>query len=130
MAQTFDLKKIFLEGYGWSKDFKFEIVFSKSGVARIYINNRKTQYTAGGYGYDKVSTVISNMINDLLGVQDYNINIYGNRNGLLSHGVGFESTKESFESIAGNELKQIYSGKESNVYEIKFSQDIITKLKG
>lgn len=25
--QTFDLKKQFTEGYGWNKDFKFEILF-------------------------------------------------------------------------------------------------------
>lgn len=63
---TFNLKEVFNE-YGRNKEFKFEILFSNSGVARIYINDRKTKYVAGGYGYDKVSSVIATMINDLIG---------------------------------------------------------------
>ena len=107
--QTFDLKKQFTEGYGWNKDFKFEIIFSNSGVARIFINDIKTKYTASGYGYDKISSVIATMINDLIGKQPYNFEIYGNSGNykeegetvfLLSGGVGFGSIKESFESIS------------------------------
>src|SRR5574344_90408 len=103
--QTFNLKKQFTEGYGWNKDFKFEIIFSNSGVARIYINDRKTKYTAAGYGYDKISSVIASMVNDLIGKQPYNFEIYGNTGNyrkegetefLLSSGVGFSSIKESF----------------------------------
>ena len=132
--QTFDLNKLFTEGYGWNKDFKFEIIYSNSGVARIYINDRKTKYNASGYGYDKASSVIASMINDLLGEQPYNPTIYGNSGNykkegetefyLSSGGVGFSSIKESFESISGNELNQIYSCKNSNVYEIKFTQEV------
>lgn len=129
--QTFDLKKQFTEGYGWAKDFKFEIIFSNSGTARIYINDRKTKYTASGYGYDKISSVIATMVNDLIGKQPYNSAIYGNTGNYkkecetefyLSSGVGFDSIKDSFESIEGNILNQIYSGKNSNIYEIKFNQ--------
>ena len=131
--QTFDLKKLFYEGFGWTKDFKFEIIFSNSGVARIYINDIKTKYKASGYGYDKVSSVIASMINDLVGAQPYNFEIYGNSGNYkkegetefhLSGGVGFSSIKESFESIAGNKLNQIYSGKKSDIYEIKFNQGL------
>ena len=131
--QKFDLKKLFTEGFGWNKDFKFEIIFSNSGVARIYINDRKTKYNANGYGYDKTSSVIASMINDLLGEQPYNFEIYGNSGNYkkdgetvfhLSSGVNFDSIKKSFESISGNELNQIYSGKNSNVYEIKFTQEV------
>ena len=118
--EKFDLKKVFSD-YGWNKGFKFEIIFSKSGVATIFVGDRKTKYTAGGYGYDKVSSVISNMINDLIGVQPYNKNIYGNINGLLSCGVGFDSIKASFESLEnGYKLNSIYSGSNSSIYEVKF----------
>lgn len=129
--QTFDLKKQFTEGYGWNKDFKFEIIFSNSGVARIYINDRKTKYNATGYDYDKISSVIATMVNDLIGKQPYSSTIYGNTGKYkkegetefyLSSGVGFNSIKNSFESIEGNSLNQIYSGKNSNIYEIKFNQ--------
>ena len=129
--QVFDLKKLFTIGYGWNKDFKFEIIFSNSGVARIFINDKKTKYKAAGYGYDKTSSVIATMINDLIGLQPYNFEIYGNTGNYkkegetkfyLSGGVGFSSIKDSFESISGNELNSIYSGKNSNVYEIKFNQ--------
>ena len=129
--QTFDLKKQFTDGYGWEKGFKFEIIFSNSGVARIYINDRKTKYNATGYGYDKTSSVIASMVNDLIGNQPYNFEIYGNSGNYkkegetefyLSGGVGFSSIKDSFESILGNELTQIYSSKNSNIYEIKFNQ--------
>ena len=131
--QKFDLKKLFTEGFGWTKDFKFEIVFSNSGAARIYINDRKTKYNVAGYGYDKTSSVIASMVNDLLGGQPYNFEIYGNSGNYkkegetefyLSSGVNFDSIKKSFESISGNELNQIYSGKNSNIYEIKFNQEV------
>jgi hypothetical protein len=79
--KTFDLKSVFGEGYGWEKGFKFEIVYSKNGIARIYAGDRKTKYTASGYGYDKKSSVLATMINDLIGVQAYDESIYGNRAG-------------------------------------------------
>lgn len=61
------------------------------------------------------------MINDLIGEQSYNQNIYGNRNGLLSSGVGFDSIKESFESLNnGSKLNKIYSGLNSSVFEVIF----------
>ena len=119
MALIFNLKEVF-NFYGWNNGFKFEIIFSNSGVARIYIGDRKTKYNANGYGYDKVSTVISNMINDLIGVQSYNKNIYGNSDGKLSYGVGFDSIKESFESVENYKQSRIYSGLNSSVYEVKF----------
>ena len=131
--RTFDFKRVFTDKiYGWNKGFKFEITFSNSGTARIYINDRKTKYNASGYGYDKISSVIASMVNDLTGKQPYNFEIYGNSGNykkegetefyLSGGGVGFSSIKESFESITGNELNQIYSGRNSNIYEIKFNQ--------
>lgn len=118
--KTFNIKEEF-NNYGWNTGFKFEITYSKSGVARIYLgSNRKTKYFASGYGYDKESSVIATMINDLLGEQNYNPNIYGNRNGFLSGGTGLSSIKESFESIEGYKLNKIYSGVNSDVYEISF----------
>ena len=128
--KNFNLKELFEDkDYGWNKGFKFEIIFSNSGVARIFINDRKTKYYASGYGYDKTSAVIASMVNDLIGKQPYNFEIYGNGGNykkegetefFLSSGVGFSSIKDSFESIKGNELNQIYSGKNSNIYQIKF----------
>ena len=123
--QTFNLKEVMKKMPEHWNNFKFEIVFSKSGVARIYINDRKTKYNAGGYGYDKISTVIPNMINDIINIQDYDSNIYGNRNGLLSYGVGFSSTKESFESLKGCRLNEIYSGLNSLVYDITFNSELL-----
>ena len=121
---TFNLKKVFNDGYGWEKGFKFEIIWGKTGVARIWINDRKTSYTAGGYGYDKESSVIARMINDLIGKQPYNPNIYGNRDGFLSGGTGLSSIENSFESVNGYKLTKLYSGKDSNVYEIKFNKEV------
>ena len=116
---TYNLKKDFKEF--WSSGFKFEIIYSKSGAARIFVGDRKTKYNAGGYGYCKESSVIAAMINDLIGVQPYNSNIYGNRNGLLFGGVGFSSIKDSFESVVGYKLDKLYSGVNSDVYQIKFN---------
>lgn len=126
--KQWDFKKAFNEKCGWDKGFKFEITFSNSGVARIFIGDRKTKYLVAGYGYDKVSSVIANMINDLIGEQAYNKEVYGNTGNynkdkevyLLSGGVGFGSIKDSFESIEGNKLVSIYSGINSSVYEVTF----------
>lgn len=118
--KTFDLKEARLEYGGWDV-IKFEVVYSNKGVARIYINDRKTKYNAGGYGYCKESSVIAEMVNDLIEVQAYNPEVYGNRNGLLSQGgVGVSSLQESLKSI-GVSLEQIYSGKDSNVYRLDLS---------
>lgn len=121
MSSVFNLKNVFNESYGWNKGFDFEIVWGKTGTARVWINDRKTSYTAGGYGYDKESAVIATMINNLLGEQSYDEKIYGNRKGFLSGGVGFDSIKKSFESVKGYELEKLYSGQQSNVYKIKFA---------
>lgn len=119
--KNFNLKELFEnKTYGWNKGFKFEIIFSNSGVARIYIGDRKTEYSAGGYGYEKTSAVIAKMINDLIGSQNYSPETYGNMDGLLSPGTSFEAIQRSFESIQGNKLDQIYSGKNSNIYQITF----------
>lgn len=125
MAQVFDIKKVFNQ-YGWNTGFKFEITYTNS-TARVWIGDRMTKYKAGGYGYCKESTVLSNMINDLIGEQPYNSEIYGNRNGLLSYGVGFDSIKSSFESIEGNKLSKLYSGKNSYIYEIVFAKSCVKK---
>ena len=126
--KAFNIKEEF-NSYGWNIGFKFEITYSKSGVARIYLgSNRKTKYTVTGYGYDKESSVIATMINDLLGRQPYDKYIYGNsgNNNLnqdlnfLSGGTGLSSIKESFESIEGYKLNKIYSGVNSDVFEISF----------
>ena len=119
--KTFDLKEM-----GWT-EFKFEVIYSKRGVARIYIGDRATNYTAGGYGYDKESSVIANMINDLLiDNPKYNKNVYGNYKGRsLSHGVGFHVIKGSFETKRGNKLEKIYSGMNSDVYYIKINPKLI-----
>jgi hypothetical protein len=121
--EKIDLKKRFSENYVCNKVFKFEIIFSSSGVARIFVYGKKTKYTAGGYGYDKISSVIATMINDLIGVQNYKPEVYGNRNGLLSGGVGFNSIKESFESLEnGCKLDSIYYGVNSSVFEVIFGE--------
>ena len=118
--KTFDLKEARAEYGGWDI-IKFEVFYSNKGVARIYINDRKTKYNAGGYGYCKESSVIAEMVNDLIEVQAYNPEVYGNRNGLLSQGgVGVSSLQESLKSI-GVSLEQIYSGKDSNVYKLDLS---------
>jgi len=124
--ETFNFKKLFTDKtYGWNTGFKFEIIYSNAGVARIYINDRKTKYTAGGYGYDKESSVIATMVNDLIGPQKYKKGIYGHLGGWLEGGTGFDSIKDSFESKRGCKLARIYSGLNSNVYEIKFGKGVI-----
>lgn len=118
--KTFDLKEARLE-YGDWDIIKFEVVYSNKSAARIYINDRKTKYNAGGYGYCKESSVIAEMVNDLIEVQAYNPEVYGNRNGLLSQGgVSVSSLQKSLKSIGVN-LEQIYSGKNSNVYRLDLS---------
>ena len=129
---TFNLKRVFNDCYGWNEGFKFEVIWSNTCVARIYINDRKTRYYVGGYGYDKESSVIANMINDLLSDMPYDYSVYGNtRNykhntsdtGTLCGGTGFNSIKASFESLGvGYKLNKLYSGKYSNVYEIQFNK--------
>jgi len=116
-TETFDLKELFTSSAYW-KNFKFEIIFT--GTTRIWMGDRKTKYTASGYGYDKESSVIAHMINDLIGEQPYNSETYGCYKGFLSSGTGFDSIKASFESVEGNKLERLYIGKTSNIYSIIF----------
>jgi hypothetical protein len=116
-TETFNLKELFTSSEYW-KNFKFEITFT--GTTRIWLCDRKTKYTASGYGYDKESSVIAHLINDLIGLQDYDAKEYGNYKGFLSGGTGFDAIKSSFESVTGNKLERLYTGKNSNVYSITF----------
>ena len=129
--KQFNIKEVFKE-YGWSKGFKFHIKWGSSGTARIFLGDRPTKYKAGGYGYDKDSSVIATMINDLIGEQPYNPEIYGNSGNYnkdkslrhLSGGVGFCSIQDSFQSLQGAKLDKLYSGSDFNVYEITFPTQI------
>ena len=125
--KQFNIKEVFKE-YGWGKGFKFHIKWSNSGVAKIFINDRPTKYKANGYGYCKESSVIATMINDLIGKQPYNPDIYGNSGNYykgeslhhLSGGTGFDSIQDSFQSLQGAKLVKLYWGTDFNVYEITF----------
>ena len=101
---------------------KFDVRYSRAGVARIFIGDAKTPYYANGGGYCKESSVIASMINDVFGALPYDDSIYGSRNGKLSGGVGFRSIQECFNSIEGQTLTKIYSSSVNDVYEIKLSK--------
>lgn len=62
------------------KELCLEINTSNSGVCRLYINGIKTPFFAGGYGYDRVSTVLNDFMNYYAGQNKYTCN-----------GVGVES---------------------------------------
>jgi hypothetical protein len=129
--KQFDIKKEF-NNYGWNTGFKFHIKWSNTGVAKVFITDRPTKYKAGGYGYCKESSVLATMINDLIGEQPYNPEIYGNSGNYykdknlhhLSGGVGFDSIQNSFQSLKGAKLNRIYWGTDFNVYEITFPNNI------
>ena len=130
--RQFNIKEVF-KGYNWDKGFKFHIKWSNSGIARIFINDRPTRYKVSGYGYDKESSVLATMINDLIDTQPYDPEIYGNSGNynkdkslyhLSQGGVGFSSIQESFQSLEGAKLTKLYSGSDFNVYEITFPDSI------
>lgn len=104
----FDIKKVFNEYGDMWKEFKFEVLFNNKGNCRINVEGgRVTKYYAGGYGYDRESAVIANMINDLMGkvvVTD------GSVEGII----------KQFNKIDGCHLEKIFNGKNVNVYDIKF----------
>ena len=108
----------------YRNEFVFDVRYSKNGVARIYINDTKTPIHAGGYGYCKESTVLADFINLLCEWQEYDTNVYGNRNGLINGGVGVESVKASFESIPGNKLNRIYWSDQASVYKLIIGGDL------
>ena len=119
--------KELVKEYVWWNKFKFEITYSNAGVARIYIGDRKTKYYAVGYGYNKESSVIAQMINDLT-INDckYNKKIYGNNGKKLSQGgVGFDSIKKSFNAKKGCKLEKIHNGFKSDVYQIKINPKLL-----
>ena len=122
----FNIKKDIKE-YEWWNEFKFSIEYSKSGVARIYLGDRKTKYVANGYGYNKESAVIAQMINDLT-IKDckYNKKLYGNNGKNLSQGgVGFDAISQSFNAKQGCFLKKIYCGITYDVYHIKINKKLL-----
>jgi len=119
----FNLKKLVNTIDVW-KDFKFSVEYNKKGGVRIYVNDRKTKYYVKGYGYDKSSAIIAKMVNDLIGKQQYNENIYGNNGKYLSeNGVGLMPIIDSLRTI-NVKLEEIYTGKSYDVFKIDF-----TKLK-
>jgi len=116
----FNLKELLKTMEAWRK-FKFSVEFTKSG-ARVYVGDRRTNYFVKGYGYDKTSALIGRMVNDLIGEQEYNKEVYGNDGMLLSEGgVGVDSIIASLKTI-DVKLKHIYSGKTYDVFEIDLSK--------
>ena len=101
---------------------KFHIKF-RNGNQRIYINNMKTEYYAGGHGYEKSSSVISMLINDLLGAMNYKNAYTGSRSGIrmLSNGIGIDAVINALENI-GSHLEFIYYGDSFDVYELDLSK--------
>jgi len=103
------------------KDFKFHIKYTNSGC-RIWIGSNKTKYYAGGYGYDKESSVLAKMINDLIGKKNYG-NAYTGRFNIgkrfLSSGIGFEAIKQALNNI-GIKLEKVYNGYDFDLYYIDF----------
>ena len=122
----FDIKECIKE-YEWWAEFKFSIEYSKSEIARIYIGDRKTKYHVSGYGYDKESTVISLMINDItIKNCKYNKKLYGNNGKKLSQGgVGFNVISQSFNAKQGCFLKKIYYGVNYDIYQIKINKKLL-----
>lgn len=104
----FDIKKVFDEYGDMWKEFKFEVLFNKKGNCRIHVEGgRTTKYYAGGYGYNKEATVIANMINDLMGK---NVVTDSSVKGII----------EQFNKINDCNIKEIFNGKNGNVYDIRF----------
>jgi len=117
----FNLKRLLNVMDVW-KTFKFSVEYNKKGGVRIYVNDKKTKYYVKGYGYDKLSAVIAKMVNDLIGKQPYNKNIYGNDGKYLSeNGVGLMPIIESLFTI-NVKLEEIYAGKSYDVFEIDLSK--------
>jgi len=116
----FDLKNLVNTVEAWRK-FKFSVEFTKSG-ARVYVESRRTKYFVKGYGYDKTSALVGRMVNDLIGEQKYNKEVYGNNGMFLSEGgVGTDSIMASLKTI-GVKLEHVYSGKLYDVFEIDLSK--------
>ena len=101
---------------------KFHIKF-RNGNQRIIINGEKTKYYAGGYGYDKASSVVSELINDLLGAMDYRNAYTGSRSGIrmLSNGIGIDAVINALDAIGSN-FDIIYFGDDCDVYELDLSK--------
>lgn len=58
-------KKEFLNILIDRKKIMFDIRYSRNGVARLYCNNYKTSYKAGGSGYDKSNHILRSLYDDL-----------------------------------------------------------------
>ena len=101
------------------REFKFHTTRSKSGVVRIFLNDRRTEYKAGGGGYDKVSSVVALMINDIMGddIVSYN-------------GVGFNQIRDEFTRLRGASLDVLYTHGSTIIYHIRFPTAFYRKLFG
>ena len=108
----FDIKKVFHEYGDMWKEFKFEVIYNNQGNCRIHIEGRRTtKYYAGGSGYDKEVTVITEMINDLMGKE-------------VIQESSLSSIIKQFNAIDDCHLEKIFNGKYSNVFSIKFPKKI------
>jgi len=103
---------------------KFHTKF-RNGNPRIYINSMKTKYYAGGSGYEKSSSVIAMLINDLLGSIDYKNAYTGSRSGIrmLNSGIGIDTVINALDTI-GAKLVIVYCGDDFDVYELDLSNQL------
>jgi len=122
----------------YRKSLKFDVRYSNQGVARIYINEYETPIYAGGYGYDKTSTVLASLLNlltkkDVIKRQRKAMKTYAlsctHKNGLFSGGVGTSAIIESVNSLNGCELKEVYWNDVLSVFELTVSEKFLAVLK-
>lgn len=97
----------------------FSVKKNKSGTYRVYVDNTPTIYHASGGGYDKESSAIAELINDLIGAQDYKNAYTGKRRGkrYISNGIGVRAVKEALKVI-GVKLELVEENTKERIYSL------------
>jgi len=131
MSKYLDLVKEIKNNPDDLSEFKFHIYWNRNGGARIYRHYTPTKISAGGYGYDRGSTVLSTLINGVIGEQDYKYAYTDGGSGkrTIADGIGIEEVINTFEKLDGCSLDVLYGAKDFTVYKIKFNKELIEKEK-
>ena len=95
------------------------------GTCQLWHKNSKLQFSAGGYGYDKISTVFGNFMDEYFETQKLLKRksvkgLYGHRNGFFSYGVGIDCHKTILDNLRGFKFEYITETKTAIVYKLTY----------
>lgn len=104
--------------------------YSITGVCRLHIHNKKTNFKADGYDYNKLSTVFAEFFNHHFNTKKLfkrkSIkNMYGHTRGKFDVGIDVTTYADILETLQGFNLDYIVDTKDTVIYKLEYDEGFL-----